>query len=93
MKFDLQSASNCNDESGSSTSNYNADLGVERQFNVFFVVNLVSFVIYFTFALYVAAKSSCKMDLKAWANMGVNSVSLGIKAIAWTYMISIYDKA
>jgi hypothetical protein len=32
------------------------------------------------------------MDLKAWANLSVNSISFCIKAIAWTYMISIYDK-
>lgn len=37
-------------------------------------------------------KSSFKMDLKAWVNLTVNSASFCIKAIAWTYMISIYDK-
>jgi hypothetical protein len=31
------------------------------------------------------------MDLKAWVNLGVNSASFSIKAITWTYMISIYD--
>jgi hypothetical protein len=31
------------------------------------------------------------MDGKAWANLGVNSASFSIKAIAWTYMVSIYD--
>ena len=90
MKFGLQSASKCNDDTGSYP--YNPDLGIERQFKVFFIVNLVSFVIYFSFALYVAIKSSFKMDLKAWVNMSVNSASLGIKAIVWTYMMSIYDK-
>jgi hypothetical protein len=37
-------------------------------------------------------KSSFKLDFKAWANLGVNSASFSIKAFAWTYMISIYDK-
>jgi hypothetical protein len=36
-------------------------------------------------------KSSFKLDLKAWTNLVVNSASFSIKAIAWTYMISIYD--
>ena len=37
-------------------------------------------------------RSSFKLDSKAWANLGVNSASFSIKAIVWTYMISIYDK-
>lgn len=92
MKFDLQSALKCDANTSSSTNYYNADLGVERQFNVFFLTNLFSFLIYFSLALYVVIKSSYKMDLKAWANLSVNSISFCIKAIAWTYMISIYDK-
>ena len=56
------------------------------------MVNLISFIIYFTFAWYIVIKSSFKLDLKAWANMIVNSASFGIKAMAWTYMLSIYDK-
>jgi uncharacterized membrane protein len=58
---------------------------------VFFLVNLISFVIYFSFALFVCIKSSFKIDVKAWVNLGVNSASFSIKAIAWTYMVSIYD--
>lgn len=48
-------------------------------------------MIYFAFALYYVIKSSFKLDLKAWTNLGVNSASFSIKAIAWTYMMSIYD--
>jgi hypothetical protein len=31
------------------------------------------------------------MDPKAWANIGVNALSFGAKAIIWTYMISQYN--
>jgi hypothetical protein len=92
MRYDLQSALKCDDSSSPTTREYNADLGIEKQFNVFFITNLVSFVIYFSFTVYVMIKSSFTMDLKAWSNLSVNSISFCIKAIAWTYMISIYDK-
>jgi hypothetical protein len=93
MNFQLQSATNCDEvERDANSSEFNVEYGLERQFLVFFLVNLISFVIYFSFALYVMIKSSFKLDLKAWANLAVNSVSFCIKAFAWTYMISIYDK-
>ena len=92
MKFDLQSATKCDVETKTNTNDYNEELGIEKQFKVFFLTNLISFLIYFSFALYVMIKSSFKMDLKAWVNLTVNSASFCIKAIAWTYMISIYDK-
>ena len=57
----------------------------------FFLVNLISFLIYFSFSLYICIKNSFKMDGKAWANIGVNTASFSIKAIAWTYIIAIYD--
>ena len=79
------------DETNTNTNDYDAEFGLERQFIVFFLINLISFVIYFAFSLYVIIKSRFKMDLKAWANLGVNSASFSIKAITWTYMISIYD--
>ena len=31
------------------------------------------------------------MDAKAWANIGVNIISFGAKAIIWTFMISQYN--
>ena len=92
MKFDLQSAMKCDVNTSTNTDEHNPDLGVERQFVVFFLTNLIAFVIYFSFAIYVMFKTSYMMDLKAWANLSVNSISFCIKAIAWTYMISIYDK-
>ncbi len=87
----LDAASKCDVETNTNTKDYNTEFGLERQFFVFFLINLISFVIYFTFALYVMIKSSFKLDLKAWTNLVVNSASFSIKAIAWTYMISIYD--
>ena len=32
------------------------------------------------------------MDIKAWINLGVNTASFLIKAIAWTYMLIIYNE-
>ena len=93
MNFQLQSATECEEVAKDSNSNdYNIEYGLERQFVVFFLVNLISFIIYFSFACYIAIKSSFKLDAKAWANMAVNSASFSIKAMAWTYMLSIYDK-
>jgi hypothetical protein len=57
MKFDLQSATKCDVNTSSSTDEHNPDLGVEKQFVVFFLTNLISFVIYFSFAIYVMIKT------------------------------------
>jgi hypothetical protein len=49
---------------------------------------LLAFIIYTSFGVFNVYKSKCKMDAKAWANIGVNIISFGAKAIIWTYMIS-----
>ncbi len=93
MRFELQSATKCNMTSQTNSDDFNAEVALETQFNVFFFVNLLSFVTYTLYAIYCTTKSNCKMDPKGWANVGVNIMSFGIKAIAWSYMLSIYDKA
>jgi len=87
MNFFLHTSPNCNDDPDNDT-----EFGLARQFLAFFVINLIAFLIYFTFSLYVSVKSSFKMDVKAWVNLGVNTASFLIKAIAWTYMIIIYNE-
>ena len=80
---------NCKNSTGDPNAGPPAvEFELERQFGVFFYVNLFAFFIYTSFAIYNIKKSEYKMDRKAWANMGVYILSFGVKAIAWTYMIS-----
>jgi len=87
MNFFLRSSSNCDNDPDNDT-----EFGLARQFLAFFLINLIAFLVYFTFSVYVSIKSSFKMDLKAWINLGVNAASFLIKGIVWTYMIIIYNE-
>ena len=83
MKFELSdSESECN------TTSVAVDINVEIHFDVFFIINITCFVVYTSMAAYVISKSKCKIDIKGWANMSVNTASFALKMIAWTYMIS-----
>jgi hypothetical protein len=50
------------------------------------------FLVYTGFAVYLILKANCKLDLKAWLNIGVNVTCFGIKAAEWIYMMTQFDK-